>query len=99
MNKPPADGKKLITTTLCAAAIPVSLWCFSLANHAVFPSRWLRQLLGPQQRTEHGSAPDYMEWDIATMALMLAICGASTIYMGVQIVQRLRGVRSKEPRW
>jgi hypothetical protein len=85
-----AARKRRIPVALCAVAIPVSLWCFDLANHAVFPSGWLRQLLGPQARTGHTSAPDYMEWDIATMLLMLTVCGASTIYLGVRIVQRVR---------
>jgi hypothetical protein len=90
MNKLPAGRKKRITIVACMAAIPLSIWCFNLAKQAVFPSRWLRQLLGPQERTEHTSAPDYMEWDIATMMLMLAVCGASVIYLGTQIVLRLR---------
>ena len=90
MDKLPAGRKRKITIASCMAAIPLSIWCFHLANTARFPSGLIRQLMGPQGRKEHTSAPDYIEWDITTMMLMLAVCGASAIYLGTQVVLRLR---------
>ena len=76
---------------LCALAsvitIPLSLWCFDLANHAIFPSRLLRELWGPQMHTGHTSFPDYGEWDIATMMLMVAASGISAIYLVVWVIR------------
>jgi hypothetical protein len=81
---------RTVVITASVVSIPLSLWCFDLANHAVFPSGWLRHLLGPQERAEHTSAPDYMEWDVATMMLMLAVCAASTIYLVSQVAFSMR---------
>ena len=79
---------------VCVVLIPLSLWCLDLANHALFPSRVLVKIFGPEVRTRGGSAPDYMEWDIATMLLMLVICGVSVLYLALQITKRLRRTTS-----
>lgn len=92
MNDPPAARRKKIVVAICVGTIPLSLWCFHLANRAVFPSRWIRKVWGPQLRTEqdHTSAPDYMEWDLLTMALMLLVCAIATTCLVVAFVQRWR---------
>lgn len=80
-----------IAVAACIVAIPLSLWCYDLANHSIFPSPLLCRLLGPQERAEITSAPDYAVWDMATMLLMLGVCAGSAVYLGVRIAIRMRG--------
>jgi hypothetical protein len=47
-------------------------------------------MLGPDPTPPQGSAPPYLEWDIRTMLLMLIACGASVLYLLVQLSTRLR---------
>ncbi len=83
----PARRAAIIT---CIALIPLSLWSFSLANQGKFLSRWIGQVWGPEVRTGPiSSSPDYMWWDIATMLLMLAICGVASLYLLVLLVKKL----------
>ena len=81
---------------LAIALIPLSLWCCDLANDGL-PRRLLRAVLGPQVRTQHTSAPDYFEWDIATMLLMAAVCGGSALYLAAQALRSLRKPGNHDP--
>jgi hypothetical protein len=82
-------GRKLATIA-CAAIIPLSLLCFWLVNVTRFPSNFAEKMLGPDPTPPQGSAPPYLEWDIRTMLLMLIACGASVLYLLVQLSTRLR---------
>lgn len=92
MEPPTSTRRKKVVLAICVGTIPLSLWCFQLANRAVFPSRWIRKAWGPQLRTpqDHTSAPDYMEWDLVTMALMLLVCAIATTCLVVAFMQRWR---------
>jgi hypothetical protein len=92
MEAQPSTPRKRGLVVICLATIPLSLWCFHLANHAIFPSRRIRKTWGPQLRTkqEHTSAPDYMEWDLVTMALMLFVCALATTGLVVAFARRRR---------
>lgn len=82
-------GRRFAIIT-CSALIPLSLLCFWLVNETGFPRRFAEKMFGPDPTPPRGSAPPYLWWDIRVMILMLIVCGASSLYLLVEIANRFR---------
>lgn len=82
-------------TLACVALLPSSLVGFWLVNATGFPRHFAHWLLGPEQRPLGGSAPPYLEWDIATMLFLLAVCGLASVILLARLVRK---VRAHQPR-